>query len=176
MLNHRRAGSILCSLLFISLLSACSATLPVSEPNASALANKSKVQRSEAMQAEDLFFVLLRNEFQYWQGTPYRLGGETKKGIDCSALVQNIYQNSFHLPLPRVAKRQAAEGLFVYKNALQVGDLLFFKTGWRVLHVGIYMGDKQFFHASTSNGVMLSSLDNVYWKSKYWQARRIIDE
>lgn len=164
--------SILCSLIFISLLSACSSN---SVPKKSAGTDNNKVQISQEMDAEDLLFVLLRNEFQYWQGTPYRLGGETRKGIDCSALVQNIYQNSFNLPLPRVAQSQAAEGLPVHKNALQVGDLLFFKTSWRVLHVGIYMGDKRFFHASTSNGVMISSLDNIYWKSKYWKAQRIIE-
>jgi hypothetical protein len=170
--------SILFSLLFISLLSACSATSPVSEKSAGTIdvTDRSNVQRSAAMKTDDLLFVLLRSEFQYWKGTPYSFGGQTKKGIDCSALVQNVYENSFHLPLPRVAKRQAATGLFVYKNAIQVGDLLFFKTGWKELHVGIYMGDKQFFHASSSNGVMISSLDNVYWQSKYWQARRIIDE
>jgi len=124
---------------------------------------------------EDLFYGFLIKDYLYWKGTPYRLGGNSKKGIDCSALVQDIFKNSFKIHLPRTTYRQVKLGHFVDRDDLQVSDLVFFKTGWNVRHVGIYMGDNEFLHASVSRGVMISSLDNVYWKSKYWQSRRVID-
>ncbi|MCP4324216.1 MAG: hypothetical protein GY951_17130 [Psychromonas sp.] len=127
------------------------------------------------MKQDELFFYLLRKEYATWQGTPYRLGGNSKKGIDCSAFVKTIYRDSFNVTLPRTTKTQVKKGYHVYKNQLQIGDLVFFKTGWFTRHVGIYIGESKFIHASTSKGVMTSSLKNVYWKKKYWQARRILD-
>ena len=165
-------------LLLISLacllLSACStAPNPVSTGNTT---NKSNKQTTAQNMGEDqLLFYLLRKEFAYWRGTPYQLGGNSKRGIDCSAFVMNVYKDSFNFKLPRTTETQVNKGYHVYKNQLQIGDLVFFKTGWRTRHVGIYMGNNEFMHASTSKGVITSNLDNVYWKSKYWQARRILD-
>lgn len=127
------------------------------------------------MTEEDVLFSILRSEYLYWQGTPYRLGGTSKKGIDCSALVQNIYRNSFKIKLPRGTKKQAEMGYFIYKNKLKIADLVFFKTAWKTRHVGIYIGGNQFLHTSTRKGVIISSLDNVYWHAKYWQSRRVMD-
>ncbi len=76
--------------------------------------------------------------------------------------------------LPRTVDEQRKLGFAVKKSQLKVGDLLFFKTGWSSRHVGIYIGNNEFMHASTSQGVMISSLDNSYWKQKYWQARRLL--
>ena len=141
----------------------------------SVISHDTNYQSQVSMTEDDLLFSLLRNEYTYWKGTPYRLGGVTRKGIDCSALVQAVYKNSFKISLPRTTKWQVKLGYFVNRNALKVADLVFFKTGWDVRHVGIYLGDNQFLHASASKGVKISFLDNVYWKSKYWQSRRIID-
>tara|TARA_R110001583_G_scaffold33943_1_gene114524 strand:+ start:4319 stop:4828 length:510 start_codon:yes stop_codon:yes gene_type:complete len=127
------------------------------------------------MQQDELLFYLLRNSFSNWQGTPYRLGGNSKRGIDCSAFIKNVYAESFNIKLSRTTTEQVNEGYLVYRDQLKIGDLVFFKTGWNVRHVGIYMGNSEFIHASTSQGVMTSSLDNSYWTSKYWQARRILD-
>ena len=124
---------------------------------------------------EDLFYGFLIKDYLYWKGTPYRLGGNSRKGIDCSALVQNIFKNSFKINIPRTTNSQVKLGKYVDRDDLQVSDLVFFKTGWQVRHVGIYMGDNEFLHASVSKGVIISSLDNVYWKGKYWQSRRLID-
>ncbi len=141
--------------------------------------SKSKVVKQDTqksnIESDDLLFYLLRKEYAYWRGTPYRLGGNSKKGIDCSGFVQNVFNDSFNVKLPRTTATQVKEGFLVYKNQLQVGDLVFFKTGWRTRHVGIYIGDDKFIHASTSKGVMTSSLNNVYWKKKYWQSRRILE-
>jgi len=160
---------IVLNLLVLFLLSACSTK------NSKQLTASRATSSVNVMTEGDLLFYLLRKEYNNWQGTPYRLGGNNKKGIDCSALVQNIYRNSFNIKLPRATKIQAETGYFIYKNNLEIADLVFFKTGWKARHVGIYLGDNQFLHASTSKGVMISSLDNVYWRAKYWQSRRVID-
>lgn len=108
-----------------------------------------------------------------WQGVPYRLGGGTKKGIDCSAFVSVAYQKMVGLTLPRTVAEQQNLGRPVDRDKLRKGDLVFFKTGWTTRHVGIYVGGENFLHVSTSQGVKISSLHNSYWASKYWNARRI---
>lgn len=112
--------------------------------------------------------------FQRWQGVPYRLGGETLNGVDCSAFVQIVFKDAWQIPLPRTTRSQSQTGFEVnYQNA-QRGDLVFFRTSRTSNHVGVYLGDKKFMHASTSKGVMISRIDNPYWASKFWQFRRII--
>ncbi|GHB05095.1 hypothetical protein GCM10007159_28680 [Modicisalibacter luteus] len=114
----------------------------------------------------------LLNEHERWEGTPYVLGGEGLRGIDCSALVQQVYREAFALELPRTTSAQMHEGKVVARDALEVGDLVFFRPPGVYRHVGIYVDDGYFLHASTSQGVKLSRLDNVYWNRHYWQARR----
>lgn len=162
---------------FLLLLAGCSSTPPNADiTNAADKSEGQKTSSSQStMQQDELLYYLLRKEYSLWQGTPYRLGGNNKSGVDCSALVKNIYHDSVNIKLPRTTETQVERGYLVYKNQLQVGDLVFFKTGWSTRHVGIYMGNNEFIHASTSRGVITSNLDNVYWKEKYWQARRIID-
>ncbi len=115
----------------------------------------------------------LQRQYHYWHGTPYQLGGLNRQGVDCSGLVYRIYRDEFDLILPRTTHQQVALGDRVARQHLKVGDLVFFKTGFKVRHVGIYMGKGQFLHASTQKGVTVSALDNVYWRDKYWQARRL---
>ena len=113
--------------------------------------------------------------YQQWRGVPYRMGGTNRAGLDCSAFTQLAYQQVLGFTLPRTTESQASLGRPVDRYRLQHGDLVFFKTGSGEsgLHVGIYDTDNQFIHASTSNGVTRSSLNNVYWNKKFWQARRI---
>lgn len=114
----------------------------------------------------------LLDQHERWMGTPYRLGGTSQRGIDCSALVRNIFRDIFELDLPRTTRGQVHEGRPIDRQALQAGDLVFFRPPGANNHVGIYVGDGHFLHASTSQGVTISSLDNVYWKRYYWQSRR----
>lgn len=125
--------------------------------------------------SEKQLYARLKREYQDWKGTPYKLGGTTQSGVDCSAFVQNVYADSLSFSLPRTTKKQIATGKGVARSKLKVADLVFFKTSWKVRHVGIYLGDNQFMHASTSKGVMISTLDNVYWKKNYWKARRVLE-
>ena len=115
----------------------------------------------------------LMKAYAEWNGTPYRLGGNTAKGIDCSGLVKTIYKSEFGLDLPRSTGDQIREGRKIKSKELQTGDLVFFKTGRRSMHVGIYMGGNRFLHASTSSGVMISGLQEQYWKTRYLEARRL---
>lgn len=117
----------------------------------------------------------LLTQHERWAGTPYRLGGTGRGGIDCSALVQNVFSEAFRLELPRSTSEQVREGTQISRDELQVGDLVFFRPPGRYDHVGIYVGEGYFLHASTSRGVMLSQLDNSYWQRYYWQARRTLE-
>ena len=117
----------------------------------------------------------LNDQLSQWHGTPYRYGGMNRNGIDCSGFVYLTFRDRFALQLPRTTKAQTDIGTRLDKEELLPGDLVFFKTGGgeNGLHVGIYDTDNQFIHASTSRGVIRSSLDNVYWRKVFWQARRI---
>ncbi len=119
--------------------------------------------------------LILNKQFTQWQGVPYKNGGMTRKGVDCSGFVYLTYLDRFGLAIPRTTQYQSQVGTSISRSQLQAGDLVFFKTGFKARHVGIYLANNQFVHASTSKGVMVSSLDSYYWKDKYWQARRIED-
>lgn len=121
------------------------------------------------------------NEASTYIGTPYRFGGTTRSGIDCSAFVLNVFGESTGIELPRVAAEQAELGDKVEKQELQKGDLVFFSQGGRVSHVGIVQevtpeGEIKFIHAATSRGVMISSLNDSYWGRKFRFAKRIIKQ
>ncbi len=113
--------------------------------------------------------------------TPYKYGGNNiKTGIDCSALIKNIFA-SYHIFLPRISYNQAKKGSFVPKDKIKKGDLLFFSTtgiSKKINHVGmvIHTSNKNIFfiHASTSNGVIISQLYKKYWNHKFIMARRIL--
>ncbi|MFU9138634.1 NlpC/P60 family protein [Erwinia tasmaniensis] len=117
----------------------------------------------------------LNEQLGQWRGAPYRYGGLGRGGVDCSGFVYLTFRDRFELQLPRTTRAQTGIGTRIDKDDLLPGDLVFFKTGRgeNGLHVGIYDTDNQFIHASTSQGVIRSSLENVYWKKVFWQARRI---
>ncbi|RZJ41778.1 MAG: hydrolase Nlp/P60 [Chryseobacterium sp.] len=120
-------------------------------------------------------------EAQTYLGTPYRYGGMTRNGIDCSAFVLSVFGAAAGLTLPRVAASQSQEGESIEKENLQKGDLIFFSHGKRISHVGIVEdvteeGEVKFIHAATSKGVMISSLNDSYWGPKFRFAKRVINE
>ena len=101
------------------------------------------------------------------------MGGLNRNGIDCSGFVHVTFRDVFKKDLPRSTELLAKVGKPVPTDALKVGDLVFFKTGFKDRHVGIYTGGGQFIHASKSRGVMESSLNNPYWTKHYWKATRV---
>ena len=113
-----------------------------------------------------------------WWGTPYRMGGSTQKGIDCSAFTQTLMSVIYGQEIPRTAQGQKDFCSPLDLNDLHEGDLVFFKTGRgrEITHVGIYLQEDQFVHASSSNGVMISSLGEPYWTRNFVSAGRVVDE
>ncbi len=108
--------------------------------------------------------------------TPYKYGGNSKKGIDCSAFTKTVYEKALSIDLERSAREQYREGEVIrYMENLKFGDLVFFNTRRWVKpgHVGIYIGDHLFAHASSSNGVTVSSLDDPYYSRRFMGGRRI---
>lgn len=108
-------------------------------------------------------------------GVPYVYGGNDRNGIDCSGLTCQVYKSTTKTLLPRSAREQYGAGKSVGPAELQFGDLVFFNTTGRVpSHVGIYIEDDVFAHASVTRGVTFSSLESTYYKKRYVGARRIV--
>lgn len=116
----------------------------------------------------------LMDAYNKWEGTPYRLGGSSQNGVDCSQLMKNIFDEYFDVDLPNTTRTQLNEGKSIRRKAIRTGDLIFFRTGRKTLHVGVAVNKGEFLHASTSNGVMISKLGNSYWRSRYLGARRVL--
>ncbi len=107
--------------------------------------------------------------------TPYKFGGDSPKGFDCSGFTKFVYEKHGK-KLPRLADVQYKQGKVIARSKLKPGDLVFFTTYEPgASHVGIYYGNGKFIHASSSRGVMISRLDETYWKPRYLGARRIIN-
>lgn len=103
-----------------------------------------------------------------WMGSPHRLGGQSKNGIDCSGFVGMIYQEVYRKNLPRTSRDMAEIVKRKYDNQLQEGDLVFFSFGGKNIdHVGIYLHNDKFVHVSTKQGVVISSLKDT-WYYKYF--------
>lgn len=120
--------------------------------------------------------ILLENVDE-WYGVRYRTGGNTKSGVDCSGFTVAVYAAVYGIALPRVSKEQYRTSRKISTTELQEGDLVFFNTnGSGVSHVGIYLGNNKFMHASVSRGVMVSGLFEPYYLKRYYGAGRIDDK
>ena len=105
-----------------------------------------------------------------WIGTPHRIGGNTKNGIDCSGLTSQLYKTVYKIELPRSSKAQLDICKKVSKNQLREGDLVFFSTDHsrkKVNHVGIYLKNSKFIHTSSSQGVRVNSLNEPYYLTNW---------
>jgi len=112
--------------------------------------------------------VMLYRFIDEWYGVKYRMGGTTKKGVDCSAFVQHLYQYVFGYDILRTACLQFSEAKRISKDELKEGDLVFFRVNTsRISHVGVYLRNNFFVHSASSKGVSIANLSNAYW-SKYF--------
>ena len=118
----------------------------------------------------------LKAEMKEYLGIPYRAGGASLKGMDCSGFARTIYANLFGIELPH---NSAAQFSFpklheIDEDDLQTGDLVFFSRKKRINHVGVYLGDGNFIHATNGNGITISSLDDQHWKSRMVATKRLM--
>ena len=113
--------------------------------------------------------------YEEWHGVPYKYGGISKDGVDCSGFVKNLYSQIYNINLPRNTTSQMKDGERIDYFERAMGDLVFFKTGTNTYHVGVYYENDNFIHASTSKGVMMSNLNETYWVSKIIDVRRVED-
>ena len=109
-----------------------------------------------------------------WWNTAYRYGGTNKKGIDCSALTGLLMSSVYAFALPRTAREQYGVSKKITREELIEGDLVFFNTRGGVSHVGVYLCNDYFVHASVANGVTISNLNETYYSNKYLGAGRIV--
>jgi len=117
----------------------------------------------------------ITEEARRWLGTPYRYGSNSKKGTDCSGMVMKVFEAN-GIKLPRDSRSQQQYCQAIDETSLIPGDLVFFSSsvgGSRISHVGIYIGDNQFIHSSTSKGVIVSSLNEDYYRRHYHSSGRV---
>ena len=111
-----------------------------------------------------------------WIGVPYRYGGTTMKGVDCSGFTYNIYRKVYRKRIQRNSESQRRQCQRIYKRNLKEGHLVFFHNGKdrrKASHVGIYLKNGKFIHASTSSGVIVSSLNENYYQKRWLQGGKL---
>jgi lipoprotein Spr len=119
--------------------------------------------------------VMLYRFIDEWYGVKYRMGGTTKKGVDCSAFVQHLYQYVFGYDILRTACLQFKESKKIDKEDLKEGDLVFFRVHTsRISHVGVYLRNNFFVHSASSKGVSIANLSNTYWSRYFAGGGRIV--
>lgn len=151
--------------------------------NSNYLNKKSSLETASPVQLK--YAILLNTEVEQlqdnnllehvdeWYGTRYRYGGTTKSGIDCSAFVQAVYLSAFAVSLPRTARDQYRMSRIISATEMKTGDLVFFNTTGGVSHVGIYLQNNKFIHASTSYGVTVSDMYDPYYLKHFIGTGRI---
>ena len=147
------------SLLVLYSLSACGANRHTPPP--------ANISKADSPVVKKLYL-----HYNEWRGVRYREGGQSKNGVDCSGFVQLAYKEKLNKNIARSTERMSSSGKSVEMKNLRPGDVVFFKTGWKKRHVGIYVSKGEFIHASSSRGVMKSKLSNPYWSDAYWMSRR----
>jgi len=153
-------------LVVLSFITACS-SVPSS--------NSGNMIHAPVQQSDSAQYKRFMGFYSQWEGTPYKYGGMSRSGVDCSGFMVRSFDHVYNVKLPRTTELQMQRGKVIERGQLQTGDLIFFKTGIKKLHVGVYLKDSKFMHASTSKGVIVSTLNNPYWTDAYWHGRRVID-
>ncbi len=159
-------------LVLVFASAACSTTPVMPPPEPPKIVVSPAPNRTEVSESQTVKDKIYR-QYQQWKGTRYQYGGLSKAGIDCSGFVYLTYREQLGIEIPRSTKYQCQVGKEIDRSELRPGDLVFFRISSKGRHVGIYLEDDKFLHASTKRGVIISSLDDTYWKDAYWHSRRV---
>jgi lipoprotein Spr len=165
--------------LFFSVLATQAQTKVTAQPAAKSQDDEESLAKDYLSQIMGVALSATSNmklfHFVYdWIGTPYRFGGSSKKGIDCSAFTKELYSEVFNLDIKRNSRDIFSMVSPVSKDELKEGDLVFFKIhSRRISHIGIYLGNNRFAHAS-SKGVSISSLDDAYYSRYFYKGGRLL--
>ena len=123
----------------------------------------------------DVFNDKLFDLIADWINTPYKYAGKNENGVDCSGFVNVVFNRVYDLQPGCSSTEMFAKSHHIKKNKLKPGDLVFFKTrGKHISHVGIYLGSNKFAHASSSNGVVVSDLDETYYAKRFVKGGRVL--
>jgi len=162
------------SILFIVLI-ACNSQKKLGKQNSSEVKKiETKYAALLNVPASQIKNIQLYSFIDRWTGTPYKYGGISKGGVDCSGFCNILYKEVYKKQLPRTTKEIAKQLNKVNKNKLTEGNLVFFNIqGKKNSHVGVYLMNNKFVHASSSKGVIISSLENPYYKKAYNKGGKI---
>ncbi len=151
-------------LFFLALVIFASCKTVKNPPGAAENRDKPVISKKETGSESDLNFQSLINA---WLGSPYKYGGCTKDGTDCSGMVFTFYKEVYGIELPRSSNEIYQKARKIEESQAKPGDLVFFTIkNNQVSHVGMYMNDRKFIHSSTSKGVIISSLNEPYYKER----------
>lgn len=156
------------------LLAGCAGNMPAPQPEPQPQYSTIEEIIETSIDYNEIIKNRLLAHYAQWKGTPYKYNSISEHGIDCSGFMYITFKSQFGIDMPRSTSQQVKLGEPVARSELQIGDLVFFKTGRSGQHVGVYIGNSQFMHASTREGVIISSLDNGYWQKNYWTSKRIL--
>ena len=156
--------------VYAMLLAACSSAPHYSSETSSVKVTGAHADLSDTQKVKQI----LNQQYRDWNRVQHRMGGTSKKGVDCSGLVYQTYRTKLGVNIPRSTEHQSKIGLKVKQKQLRAGDLVFFKTGLFTRHVGMYIDKGNFLHVSSKKGVMISNLDEPYWRKTYWKAQRVL--
>lgn len=162
---NRRPLPALFAILMVLTLAGCASNQNLDSANDTSWQLPAEAGESETVDR-------LWQVFERYEGTPYRYGGMSASGFDCSGFIATAFDEALGRQLPRSTSQMLAAGDEISRDQLQSGDLVFFRIKGKDQHAGIYMGDNRFIHSSTSVGVTHSSLDGYYWRNRFSQARR----
>jgi cell wall-associated NlpC family hydrolase len=169
---------IICSSIFIALGchpdSASKRAYPVRRSNA-VLESIQIIQKIEINNQNRNALPLLQR-IHYYLGTPYRFGGNSRRGMDCSGFVTTVFRESYNLRLERSAEQIYLQCQKISNENLSKGDLVFFgdRANQQIGHVGIFLGEDYFAHASVNRGVIISQMEEEYYRTRYQGGGRVI--
>jgi cell wall-associated NlpC family hydrolase len=168
--------AFLTAVLIVCMLNGCTTFYPVRQADRQKVLQDSQSRlEQETSNNRDVTTQKFSNQIKFYLGTPYKYGGDSRNGMDCSGFVSTIFFECFNIELPHNTFQIYQDCQEIPEQELKLGDLVFFRNHRKIDHVGIYLVKDYFVHASVSHGVIVSQLSEKYYRSRYCAAGRIID-